>query len=105
MTTTNQTRSTPSASISITAKHFEDHLDATIVQLAQAISVEQEIPIDPNAIEVVRVKLCQKCINLLSEESKEKIGEVLGNLEKRIKDGKESEEERKTLRVFRILGL
>lgn len=57
----------------ITAKHFADKLEANIIQLARAISIEHGVKVDPEAKQMTREVIQSKANQLLTDKEREGI--------------------------------
>lgn len=94
------------STISINSKHFIDHIDAIIIQLAQIISVERAIPVDPDAITETRKIIATKHYGLMSSEFKEKVSTILSELEDKIRKNNKDQDSIKYYSLIKeLLGL
>jgi len=91
-------------SVSITSKHISTSIEASIVTLAKAIQVENSCDIN-DAINTVRSFMINKHNELLHEDDRKNIDNIVHELETKIKTGSASELDRKVLGIFKLLEL
>ena len=68
--------------VSITSKDVENHLDATIIQLAQVIGIEEQCDSD-TAIEIVRQKLSRKVLDFVDKHTIETMKSCVTEIRKK----------------------
>ncbi len=95
---------TPSQTISITSKHVEDHLDSTIIQLAQVLGVEQQCTME-EANKIIKSKLTRKLLEFVDVNTVNELNSLISDLRKKRMKKTATQNETKAHEVLsRILG-
>lgn len=93
------------ASINISSKYFIDQLETTIIQIARTLSIEQKIPVDPNAKEITREIVQQRLNSLLPESKVAELKDILNNVTGIIKTTTDTPLKELAIKTFHILKL
>lgn len=102
--TTTQTQQINSG-ISIGSKHFIDQLESIIIQIARSLSIELQIPVDPDAKEMTRQIVQTRINTLLSKLSTEEIKRINTELDKTIKTTKDPNIKKIAIEMYHLLKL
>ena len=76
-----QTSST-TTSVNITSKNVEDHLDATIVQLAKVLGIEEQCTVEDELV-LVRKKLTKRMMQFHDKKTHNSLDECMTELRKK----------------------
>lgn len=89
----------------IGSQHYINSLETNIIQIARALAVEHQIPVDPDAKEMTRKIIQEKINSLLSEETRVEIKKLRVDLEKKIKSTNMYEYDRKVYDLLKLTRL
>lgn len=99
----NQDRSTTFASSQINSQHYINSLETNIIQVARALAVEHQVPVDPDAKEMTRKIVQEKINSLISAETKQGIRHLKNDIEKKIKSGDVYDYDRKVYELLKLV--
>lgn len=99
-----QTRPVTSG-ISINSQYFINQLEATIIQIAKCLSIEHQVPVDPEAKEMTREIVQMKINTLLSKETLDEIKKINVEIADKIKNSTNAEVRKLAIQMFHLLKL
>lgn len=92
------------SSVVINSKHVESHIESTLIQMVEVLKVEKQVTTD-GAIDLVRKFLGKKHNELIDDESKKTIDNVISKAEEKIKAGTITELERSLYKIIKYAGM
>lgn len=109
MTNKNQVSTQQTSSqISVGSKHYINQLESVIIQIARALSIEHQLPVDPDSKEMTREIVQLKANSLLRDKDVEELvifhKEILSVI-KTSKDQTLRELAIKTFHLLKLVGL
>jgi hypothetical protein len=96
------------STINVGSKHYINQLESIIIQIARALAIEYQLPVDPDSKEMAREIIQAKANSLLKDKDIEELSKFhkeVVNIIKSSKDQTTKELAIKTFHLFKLLGL
>lgn len=94
-----------SSGISIGSKHFINQLESIIIQIAKSLSIELQIPVDPDSKEMTRQMVQTRLNTLLSQKTAEELKRINSEISETIKTTKDPEVKKIAIEMYHLLKL